>query len=33
MAELVDATDLKSVVPCGRAGSSPAFGTNLIKLK
>ena len=28
MAELVDAQDLKSCVPLGRAGSSPALGTN-----
>ena len=27
VAELVDATDLKSVVLFGRAGSSPALGT------
>ena len=27
MAELVDAQDLKSCVPLGRAGSSPALGT------
>ena len=29
VAELVDATDLKSVGRIGRAGSSPALGTNL----
>ena len=28
--ELVYTTDLKSVAPCGLAGSSPAFGTLLI---
>ena len=28
MAELVDATDLKSVGTCSRAGSIPAFRTN-----
>ncbi len=27
MVELVYTTDLKSVAPCGLAGSSPAFGT------
>ena len=31
VAELVDATDLKSVGRIGRAGSSPALGTNLKK--
>ena len=31
VAELVDATDLKSVVLFGRAGSSPALGTCLMK--
>ena len=29
MAELVDARDLKSLVPKGRAGSSPASGTSV----
>lgn len=29
MAESVDAADLKSVVLCGRGGSSPLAGTNL----
>ncbi len=29
MVELVDTTDLKSVGHCGRAGSSPAPGTEL----
>jgi hypothetical protein len=33
MAESVDATDLKSVVLIGRAGSSPALGTKLCKEK
>jgi hypothetical protein len=30
MAELADAMDLKSIVPKGRAGSTPAPGTNKI---
>jgi hypothetical protein len=33
MAESVDATDLKSVVLIGRAGSSPALGTKPCKEK
>ena len=33
VAESVDAADLKSVVLFGRAGSSPAAGTNVSDLK
>ena len=29
VAELVDAQDLKSCVPCGRAGSTPALSTTI----
>ena len=28
MVELVDTTDLKSVIHCGCGGSTPPFGTN-----
>ena len=31
--ELVDTRDLKSLAPCGRAGSIPALGTSLLGYK